>query len=264
MVDRQRFVHRRRREMRGERIGQAQRGGEARAEQAGAEDPHRHVLRRCPAPPAPSARAAPDRSNAAASGTSRRERVGTVVVAPQRLRRGVVGARRAAQAEVDAARIQRRQRAELLGDLQRRVVGQHDAARADADPRGAAGDVADQHRGGGAGDARHVVVLGQPVALVTQRLGWRARSSVLAKACVGVLPSQTGARSSRENGMVVIPMRCRRRGPESTRRACHQISTCAPSSTSRLPGMRKNPVAGAALRCISANSLSRQIGMPRW
>ena len=43
--------------------------------------------------------------------------------------------------------------------------------------------------------------------------------------------------------------------------AAPQISTCAPSSTSRFPGIRKNPVAGAALRCMKANSLSRQAGM---
>ena len=46
---------------------------------------------------------------------------------------GLVGARRAADAEVDAAGEERLQGAELLGDHQRRVVGQHDAARADAD-----------------------------------------------------------------------------------------------------------------------------------
>ena len=45
--------------------------------------------------------------------------------------------------------------------------------------------------------------------------------------------------------------------------ATAQISTCAPSSTRRLPGIWKKADAGAALRCMSANSLSRQIGMPR-
>ena len=54
-------------------------------------------------------------------------------VAAQRLRRGLVGAGGAAEAEVDAAGEERGERAELLGDLERRVVGEHDPARADAD-----------------------------------------------------------------------------------------------------------------------------------
>jgi hypothetical protein len=43
----------------------------------------------------------------------------------------------------------------------------------------------------------------------------------------------------------------------------NQISTGAPSSTSRVVGMRKKSVAGAALRCMTLKSLSRQAGMPR-
>lgn len=62
-------------------------------------------------------------------------------------------------------------RAELLGDDQRRMVGQHDAAGADAYRPGAAGDMGDDDGGGGTGDARHVVMLGQPVSLVSQPLG---------------------------------------------------------------------------------------------
>ncbi|BCM17666.1 LLM class flavin-dependent oxidoreductase [Mesorhizobium sp. J8] len=49
-----------------------------------------------------------------------------------------VGARRAAESKVDAAGKERRQRAELLADHQRRMVGQHDAACADADRLGVA------------------------------------------------------------------------------------------------------------------------------
>src|SRR5436305_1178157 len=60
------------------------------------------------------------------------------------------------------------QGAELLGDHQRRVVGQHDPARADADALGGVGDVPDQHGRRRAGDPRHVVVLGEPVAVVAQ------------------------------------------------------------------------------------------------
>ena len=45
----------------------------------------------------------------------------------------LVGAGRPADAEVDAPGMERLEHAELLGDDERRVVGQHDAARADAD-----------------------------------------------------------------------------------------------------------------------------------
>jgi hypothetical protein len=69
--------------------------------------------------------------------------VAGVEVAAQRAHRDPVGARCAAEAEVDAPRVQRGQGAELLGDDQRSVVGQHHAARADADGLRAAGDVAD-------------------------------------------------------------------------------------------------------------------------
>src|SRR5688572_196619 len=51
------------------------------------------------------------------------------------------------------------------------MVRQHHAAGADADRRGAAGDVADQHRRRRARDAGHVVVLGEPVAAVAEVLG---------------------------------------------------------------------------------------------
>ena len=54
--------------------------------------------------------------------------------AAQRMRRGPVGARRAAEAEIDAAGKQRLQHLEALGHHQRRMVRQHHAAGADPDP----------------------------------------------------------------------------------------------------------------------------------
>jgi hypothetical protein len=48
----------------------------------------------------------------------------------------LVGTGCAAEAQIDAAGIERGQRAELLGDHQRRMVRQHDAAGADADRLG--------------------------------------------------------------------------------------------------------------------------------
>jgi hypothetical protein len=78
---------------------------------------------------------------------------------------------RPAQTQIDALAVQRYQGAELLGDHQRRVIGQHHATRADAYRTGTARHVRDDHRGGRTGDARHVVMLGQPEAPVTQRFG---------------------------------------------------------------------------------------------
>jgi hypothetical protein len=92
-------------------------------------------------------------------------------VAPQRARSALVGTGRAPQRQVDAAGIKRLQRAELLRNDQRRVIRQHDAAGAHANPAGAAGQVADDDRSGGARDPLHVVMLGDPVARVAQALG---------------------------------------------------------------------------------------------
>ena len=63
------------------------------------------------------------------------------------------------------------ERPELLGDDERRVVGQHDAAGADPDRRRAAGHMGDDDRRRRAGDAGHVVMLGQPVAVIAPALG---------------------------------------------------------------------------------------------
>ena len=88
------------------------------------------------------------------------------------------------------------ERAELLGDDQRRVVRQHDAAGADADRRRAGGDVADHHRGRRAGDcraccgARRASSAGSP-----SRSACCARSSVLRSACAASPPWTIGERS---------------------------------------------------------------------
>ena len=90
---------------------------------------------------------------------------------PERPRDDLVRSRRAAQPQIDPARKQRVERAELLGDHQRRVIGEHDAPGPDPDAAGRRGDVPDHHRGRGAGDARHAVMLGHPVAGESQCLG---------------------------------------------------------------------------------------------
>ncbi|WP_185658281.1 hypothetical protein [Burkholderia sp. Bp8992] len=153
-------------EVRRECERQPEHRGELGTEQTRAQQPHRNVEPR-----------AGHRAHALAGHRLReialqfgdvvRKRVGAAdQVAAQRARRGLVGAGRAAEAEVDAPRIQRGQRAELLGDHERRVVRQHDAARADADRLRRARDMTDHDGGGRARDARHVVMLGQPVAPV--------------------------------------------------------------------------------------------------
>ena len=62
-------------------------------------------------------------------------------IAAQRQGGALVGARGAAEPEVDASGVQRFERAELFGDYQRRMVRQHDAAGADADRLRAGRDV---------------------------------------------------------------------------------------------------------------------------
>ncbi len=83
---------------------------------------------------------------------------------------GLVRAGRAAEAEINAARVERGERSELLCDDKRRMVGQHDAAGADTDGFCTASDVADNDRRGSAGDAGHVVVLSEPETVVAQSL----------------------------------------------------------------------------------------------
>jgi hypothetical protein len=86
----------------------------------------------------------------------------------QRARRALIAARRPADAEIDPTREQRLQHPELLRDLQRTVVIQHDAAGADANARRAGGDVPDEDLGTGAGEPRRRMMLGEPVAVVAE------------------------------------------------------------------------------------------------
>ena len=105
--------------------------------------------------------------------------------AAQRVGRGAVGAGRAAEAEIDAAGKQRLQHLEALGDHQRRMVGQHHAAGADADVFRHCGDLPNHQIGRGTCDRCQIVMLGQPVPdiaepvdmarqidAVAQRGGW--------------------------------------------------------------------------------------------
>ena len=62
--------------------------------------------------------------------------------------------------------MQRRERPELLGDHERRVVREHDPTGADADRLRAGGDVRNHDRRRGACDAGGVVMLREPEAAV--------------------------------------------------------------------------------------------------
>ena len=88
--------------------------------------------------------------------------------AAQRVRGGAIGAGRAAEAEIDPAGKQRLQHLEALGHHQRRVVGQHHAAGADADVVRHRRDLPDHQVGRGARDRGQIVVLGKPVADIAE------------------------------------------------------------------------------------------------
>ncbi|MNT38001.1 hypothetical protein D3C72_1741710 [compost metagenome] len=98
-------------------------------------------------------------------------RLHRIVQRLQRLAGQRQAARRLADAQVDTARRQRGQHLEGLRDLEGAVVLQHDAAGADADARGLREQVRGQHLGCRTGVGAVAVVLGQPVAPVTQPFG---------------------------------------------------------------------------------------------
>ena len=77
--------------------------------------------------------------------------------------------------------IERRQGAELFGHHDGRMVGQHDAARADPDGLGAGRDMGHHHGGGGARHAGGVVMLHQPVAVIAQAFGMPGQIQRLAE-----------------------------------------------------------------------------------
>ena len=86
-------------------------------------------------------------------------------------RRQPIAARRAANAEIDPAWEEGVEYSELLGDLQGGVVGEHHPAASYSDPLCAAGYLTDQDFGTRASKRRGVVMLGDPVAGVSQAFG---------------------------------------------------------------------------------------------
>ena len=160
----------------GERIGQAELGRPDRALRRRAEQPDLGPLR-----PAGQRRETRERVIRRQVVLEQREQLGELLgkvvrrgltaIALQREHRVRVGSGRAADAEVDAAGMQRREHAEDLGHLERAVVRQHHAAAADADARRRGGDLRDQDLRRRAREHRRAVMLRDPVALVAERLG---------------------------------------------------------------------------------------------
>ena len=89
---------------------------------------------------------------------------------PQEERRRVIAARRPADAEIDAAGVERLEHAEGLGHLERAVIGEHDAARADADRARLGTEARQQHLGCRAREGRKIVVLREPVTVIAERV----------------------------------------------------------------------------------------------
>jgi hypothetical protein len=109
------------------------------------------------------------------------KRVGAVVVAAKRPHGALIGARRPAESEIDASGKECGEGAELFGDDERRVIREHDASRSNANARGARRDVSDHHRRRRTRDAWHVVMLGEPEAVVAQLLGVACQLERIAK-----------------------------------------------------------------------------------
>ncbi len=147
------------------------------------------------------------------------ELVGGLVEPPGPAQRGggaAVGARRAAEPEVDPARGERLQGAELLGDGERGVVGQHDPARAEPDAGGMGGEVGQDHGRGGAGHPGHGVVLGDPVALVAAGLGEAGDRDGGAQGVVGGAAAADG--DEVQHHVRLVWLLCRLRRPHRLRR----------------------------------------------
>ena len=91
--------------------------------------------------------------------------------AAEHLRGQLVGARGAAEPEVDPVAVEVGQGTVAFGDHERGVVGQHDPARPDPDALGDRGGLRDEQLGGARGEVRGVVVLCEPQPPVAEPLG---------------------------------------------------------------------------------------------
>ena len=95
---------------------------------------------------------------------------GRIAALAHRHRGGLIAAGRAAEPKIDTLRKQRLQHAELLGDFQRAVIRQQDAAGADAYRRCRGGDARHQYFGTRIRQRLQRVMLREPVAAITEFL----------------------------------------------------------------------------------------------
>ena len=119
-----------------------------------------------------------------------RKALGGVAIGIEQLGGAPITARRAAHAQINAARGQSIEHAKLLGHLERRVMRQHHARAADADALGAGGNGRHQDFRGAAHDAGVAVVLTHPKAVVAPSFGLFGQRQSLENG--GVLPAPFG------------------------------------------------------------------------
>ena len=91
-----------------------------------------------------------------------------------------------AQPQLDPTGMQGGEGAELLGDQQRGMVRQHNAAGADTDIARAGRDVGQRHRRRGAGNPGQVVVFGHPITPVAERLDMPREIERIAQRLTGI------------------------------------------------------------------------------
>ena len=162
----------RRREMRGESVGQAEFRCQHGPEMARPENPERHArsggrdglhaLARLQGP-----------EEGLQLHDILRKSLCRFSCCSQRAKGDLVGAGRTAQPEVYTPGEQAFEGAKLFRNHDRGMVRQHDATGADADLLRTGSNVRDHQRRGCAGDPRHVVVLGDPDTIVVPLLGMR-------------------------------------------------------------------------------------------
>ncbi len=101
-----------------------------------------------------------------------RELLDTERARPMRQSAGgdVVASGRAADPEIDPPRIEGFEHTELLGDFERAVMREHDAAGADAHGRGRGREPPGQNLGGGAGKSFRGMMFGDPITVIAPAL----------------------------------------------------------------------------------------------
>ena len=186
-IDRRGLFQGVRREMRGKGIGQPEMGRQLRTIERGAEDPDRHIR--------PLPRMGADRC-AGIGRTQIGHQLGHVIGeliarahAPAHgAHHRLIPARRAAQPQIDPVAMNRRKRAELFGNGQGRMVGQHHPTRADADLFRVIRHMPQQNRGRRRGDAGHIMMLRHPKPVIALGLGQLCQSDGIGDGGGGVRP----------------------------------------------------------------------------